>query len=531
MIYCLAGFFQLFQVHLFMNKFIYQFNFLLLIATSLLISSCEEEKVIPQEKEIEITSFSFLKANNESLTQDYIAVITDKVIEVTVNSSTKNLIANFETNASKVAINGIVQTNGVTLTDFSKSSISITISENDVHVFYDLRISWMTPEPVSLIPHLKIYTDGNAPINSKDVYINASVEITANGWEAAEDYTGRTRIKGRGNSTWGLPKKPYRLKLDEDAIILGLAEEKDWVLLANYLDPTLMLNAVAFKIGNLLELPYTNHAIPVDLTINGKYTGSYMLTEQVERSKTRVNIHKEKGVLLELDINYDEDYKFISNNYILPVMVKDPDLSDFSNEEAAVLFDNIKSDFHQLEDAIASDQFPNSNYKDYIDFESLLKYLIVYNLTQNMEINHPKSTYMHKDETGKYFMGPIWDFDWAFDYEGTGVHFGRYNMPLFVKLGSNSTGHTFFTRIMEDPEVKELYRATWEKFSAESMDTLIEYVDFYSSHLTESQAKDYQVWSKTPNFPGTLDYTLKINQLKTWLKGRATYINNYVNDF
>ena len=99
-----------------MKKFIYQFNFLLLIATSLLITSCQEEKVIPQEEEteIEITSFSFLKANNESLTQDYIAVITNNVIEVTINSSTKNLIATFETNASKVAINGVVQISGVT---------------------------------------------------------------------------------------------------------------------------------------------------------------------------------------------------------------------------------------------------------------------------------------------------------------------------------------------------------------------------------------------------------------------------------
>ena len=292
-----------------------------------------------------------------------------------------------------------------------------------------------------------------------------------------------------------------------------------------------MLNAVAFKIGRLLDLQYTNHAIPVDVTLNGKYAGNYMLTEQVERSKSRVNIHKEKGVLLELDTNYDEDFQFISNNYGLPVMIKDPDLDDFSEEVAVELFNKIKDDFHLLENAIASDQFPNTNYKDYIDIESLVKYLIVYNLTHNMEINHPKSTYMHKDETGKYFMGPLWDFDWAFDYEGTGIHFGSYSKPLFRSLTSNSTGYTFFTRIMEDPEVKELYRATWEKFSAENMDSLLEYIDFYSAHVTESQHNDYQTWSIIPNFPGTLNYSSKVIQLKSWLIGRATYIDNYVKDF
>ncbi|HHX32536.1 MAG TPA: hypothetical protein GX712_08095 [Bacteroidales bacterium] len=508
-----------------MNKFIYQFFFLLIVASSLFFISCEEEKIITDDPEIVLTSFSFLSDNNKSLSQEYNAIITDGQIEVTIKSITKNLIATFETNASKVTVNGVEQISNVTLNDFSKTITYNLVSENGNTKSYTIRINWTSP-----IAHISVTTDQNASINSKDTYINANIDITANGW--GEDYTGRTRIRGRGNSTWGLPKKPYRLKLDDDAVILGMAKEKDWVLLANYLDPTLMLNAVAFKIGNLLELPYTNNSIPVDLTINGKYAGSYMLTEQVERSKSRVNIHKEKGVLLELDTNYDEDYQFHSNNYRLPVMVKDPDLKDdFSPEDAEVMFDKIKSDFHQLEDAIASDEFPNSNYKDYIDVESLVKYLIVYNLTHNMEINHPKSTYMHKDETGKYFMGPIWDFDWAFDYEGTHIHFGSYNKPLFGRLGSSSTGYTFFTRIMEDPEIKELYKTIWGQFRADSMDALLEYVDFYSSHIIQSHSDDYQVWSKTPNFSGTSNYSYKINQLKSWLTNRADYIDRYVNDF
>ncbi|NLZ72538.1 MAG: hypothetical protein GX905_01775, partial [Bacteroidales bacterium] len=341
----------------------------------------------------------------------------------------------------------------------------------------------------------------------------------------------KTRIRGRGNSTWGLPKKPFRLKLDEDAAILGLAEEKDWILLANYIDPTLMLNAVAFKIGELLELKYTNHVIPVDVTLNGKYIGNYMFTEQIERSKSRVNIHKKMGVLLELDINYDEDYQFISNNYGLPVMIKDPDLSDYDQAESDVLLQKIKDDFHKLESEIASSSFPNNNYKDLIDIESLVKYLIIYNLTQNMEINHPKSTYMYKDEQGKYFMGPIWDFDWGFDYEGTFRHFGSYNKPLFRNLSSASKGYTFFTRFIEDPEIKELYKVTWEKFRTEKMDSLLEYIDFYADKITNSQKKDYQTWKSAPNYPGVTTYSNKVLQLKSWLEGRAYYIDSYVKGF
>jgi len=129
--------------------------------------------------------------------------------------------------------------------------------------------------------------------------------------------------KGRGNSTWTYPKKPFKIKLDEEASVLGLAAEKDWILLANYLDGTHLLNAVGMKIGQLLEMPYTNHIIPVEVTLNNEYLGGYMLTEQIEVKKNRVNV-KEEGMLLNLDTNFDELNQFSSTHFRLPVTIKYP---------------------------------------------------------------------------------------------------------------------------------------------------------------------------------------------------------------
>lgn len=457
--------------------------------------------------------FGFLKENNDFLLKDYTADITDGKLEISLPATAKSLAASFRTNAKEVLVNGVPQTDGSTVNDFSKPITYTLVSAQGVKKNYSVSVTW-----TSSIPHFFVTTDNGAPITSKSVYLYANILIEANGW--GDDFEGRTRIRGRGNSTWGMPKKPYRLKLDKNAGLLNLAEEKDWVLLANYIDPTLMLNAVAFKIGELIGLQYTNHSIPVDLTINGIYQGSYMLTEQVEISSSRVNVNKKQGVLLELDTNYDEDFQFISENYRLPVMVKDPDVE--SHEQ----FQKIKNDFQLFENLVASGSFPNSGYKDYIDIESLVKYMIVYNLTHNMEINHPKSTYMYKDASGKYFMGPIWDFDWAFNYEGTHMHFGSHTTPLFRKLGSSSTGNTFFSRFLEDPEITRLYRETWAKFHTEKMDVLLKYIDFYALHITESQKNDYQVWKN-----GTTNFPYKVNQLKNWLKGRANYMDTYVQTF
>lgn len=365
------------------------------------------------------------------------------------------------------------------------------------------------------IPHLFIVTENNTSITSKDSYLKATLTVEGN--KEYKNYTGTTQIKGRGNSTWQMPKKPYRLKLDNPASLLGLAEEKDWVLLANYLDGTLMLNALAMKIGQLLEMPYTNTIIPVDLSLNNKYVGSYMLTEQVAVGKNRINI-EDGGVLLELDKFFDEPWQFKSSYYDLPVMVKYPKLKTEQELE------NIKNDFETLEKAVASSTFPNNNYQDYIDVDALVNYLIVYNLTDNEEINHPKSTFMYKPKGGKYMMGPIWDFDWAYGYEANNVHFASSNTPLFWT--DNPPGTVFFSRFIMDPKIKSLYKQKWNTFKATKLPLLLTYIDDYANLIETSQKNDYKLWlNQGKNFRSD------VKNLRSWMQNRAKYIDSYTSKF
>ena len=174
------------------------------------------------------------------------------------------------------------------------------------------------------LPLIDIKTSGGAPINSKVTYLQATISIKGQG--KYSDYKGTAQIRGRGNTTWTYPKKPYRFKLDNKDSLFGLAAEKDWVLLANYLDGMHILNAIAMKIGKLLNMPYTNNIIPVELTLNGSYQGTYMFTEQIEVKTNRVNVGND-GLLLLLDTNFDEIWKFKSAAYQLPVMIKHPELT------------------------------------------------------------------------------------------------------------------------------------------------------------------------------------------------------------
>ena len=457
-----------------------------------------------------LSAFRFLKKNNAFLTADVSSSIGEESIIPLVTFSQSELIPTFTTNAVKVLVDEVEQKSGMTKNDFSSPVVYQFIMRNGETFQYTVKAEFL----LSAIPELTITTTDPsiAEIPSKDYYLEGTLAV--NGRGGYEDYTGKTEIKGRGNSTWGYPKKPYRLKLNKKAEICGLGKAKNYVLLANHLDPTLMLNSVAFKIGRLLELPFTNHAIPVDVVLNGIYKGSYLLTEQIEVKENRVDLDENNSVMWELDSYWDDEPKFKSTAFNLPVMVKDPDLT---TEQ----FEYWKKDFNAFTTQFAKEPLEGNSYVDMIDIESVAKFLITFNLVHNMEINHPKSVFLHKERNGKYVMGPIWDFDWAYDYEGTSNHFGRYNTPLFSS-SMNGVGTAFFQRFLQDSRVKTIYKRTWQDFKNNKLDALLQYVDDYAVMLKPSVERNSELWENTRSFD------TKVKELKTWLRNRADYIDSEV---
>lgn len=503
----------------------FTYHFLLLFSGIFILNACKKEKPLDAQKEL-MTYVLEESKNVGFLSQDVQGVFEANTIHLLLPHDTKwdNLIATFTYKGRSITVKGEEQVSGVTARDFSKEIRYLITAEDGSYENYTVKATLKDKEKVSAVPHIYINTENGARITSKEDYLNANIKIDGKG--GYNNYEGTTRIKGRGNTTWyDFPKKPYRLKLDKSAELLGLSAEKDWILLANYMDGTLMLNAIAMKIGKLLEMPFTNTMLPVDVTINGSYMGNYMFTEHKEVEKNRINVG-DGGVLLELDSYFDEPFKFISTYYQLPVMIAYPELEDYAPVEASSEFSRIRNDFYNLEKAINSFSFPNNNYLDLIDAKSIVNYLIVYNLCQNEEINHPKSVYMHQPKGGKYAMGPIWDFDWAFDYEDNYRYFTNFTKPLFWTGNKALVGTHFFSRFLTDPALQVLYKNEWKAFRNNKFTSLIQYLDEYAVLIEESQAKDYAVWKR-----GSGNFKADVLKLRTWLYNRAGYIDSMVESF
>lgn len=497
-----------------------KFSLLFILILSLFSCKKTEDPILSSEKEL--ISFTIEAELNPSLAETIEGEITDSEINLIIpkTADIENLTVTFEFAGLLVLIETEVQESGVTFVNFDEPVEYIVMAEDGSAKTYPVNIEWVK-EPESILPHIYIDIEDGKTVVEKRVYLNANIRIDGKG--EYEDFESTTQIRGRGNTTWDMPKKPYRIKLNSAASLFGLPAYKNWVLLNEYLDGTMLYNSVPFKAGRMLEIPYTNHIIPVEVTINDQYQGIYAFTEHKEVGEGRIDIGDD-GWLLELDVYYDEDWKFKSEKYDLPVMIQYPE-DDNINEDVLA---EIKSDFEEFEQLVYDNSFPDNNYLDYFDDLSYVNYMIVYQLTLNYEINHPKSTYINKPAGEKYRMGIIWDFDWGYGYTPNNPHYNISTATGAIFADDLRPGSVFFSRFMQDPHIQKLFKERWQWFRNNKYDELKGHVSDYAEKIKVAAPKDHAIWGNRSS-SGNTDQDLQ--KVLTWLDARADYLDNYVSDF
>lgn len=288
-------------------------RFLLCFLSVFLAASCEQE-MTQEQKPVEeadrlgqpLSEFSFLKIHNESAVYEDISVgVKDSsALFETPLISSPHLVASFDSHGAEVYVDGVKQISGVTVNDFSKPLTYV--------VKGSLEYSFVVEVRYSGLPVVFVETPDRSEIPSKfeDWLSDTRIKVYNPDWSVDLDMT--TGIRGRGNSTWAYPKKPYALKLDSKSKVLGMREHKRWVLLANWMDRTLLRNAVSFRLSEMTALDYTPRGQFVELILNGEHMGNYYLCEHIKVDENRVNIDEldssetDGGYLMELDIYYDE---------------------------------------------------------------------------------------------------------------------------------------------------------------------------------------------------------------------------------
>ncbi len=488
--------------------------------------------------------FSFTPEFNEGLE----AIVTGKItgsdisLFVPYSISADALVATFSYVGNSVKVGNKEQTSNVTPNNFSEPVVYSISSENGKKIDYTVTVT----KNQLRIPRVYINTDGKAEIKDKVNYVTSTVRIEDLDKYYTDDVTfeGRAGVRGRGNSTWGMEKKPYRIKLDSKASLLGMSNDKDWAVLANHTDKTLLRNITAFEISKIAEMSWTPTSYSVDFYLNDEYKGVYALTEHVKVSKERLNMDLVKssdnsgeavtgGYLLELDFHYDEPYKFKTEIARLPIMFKDPD--EPTNDQ----YNYVKDYFDKADRALYGDDFKDTEkgYRKYIDVESFINYYIVQELAKNVDGNMRGSCYLAIRRNGKIEAPLVWDFDIAF---GNADH-------ITWEQGASSrewdgwyikTCAPWFDRFFEDPYFVSELKKRWNELKPQ-LDGVPDFIREHAAALQDSQARNFSPkpsgagWSITkPEWNTTFirgSYKDEVNYLVNFVEKRLQWLDTNIN--
>jgi len=383
------------------------------------------------------------------------------------------------------------------------------------------------------IPVMEIVTKNNAPIVDKENYVRGTLTIDGVSYSM--------KIRGRGNASWNqFPKKSYRIKLDDGASLFGLPQNRDWVLVSNYTDKTLIRNCVAHTIAaSLSGLEYTPTHFPVNLYLNGQYLGVYTFADKIEEGNGRLELgnmmvteeNGDIGFLLEIgwDFNQENIYNkdYFDTARAFRIFVKEPEIGVANSPE----FLYLKYYIINMENAIMNDD----GWEYYIDVDSWIDWFIVNELTFNTESSFYRSCYMWRPEGGKLKLGPVWDFDMAF-----GNHYADledYDGWCTTESTYEYISENWMNYLMRYPAFTDRLVERWNEVKDNLLETALNAVDYYSTMLDGDQQRNFEVWdimgigvgmaSVDPWIYNT--YDKQVQYLRDFITTRWNYIDTRLN--
>ncbi|MCR5302449.1 MAG: CotH kinase family protein [Lachnospiraceae bacterium] len=235
---------------------------------------------------------------------------------------------------------------------------------------------------------------------------------------AGDDHYGLTMksiasLQGRGSSSWERcdTKKSFTLSTDHARDLLGLGSNRNWNLIGNAYDASLLKCTVFNDISNAAGIEFQPRMSYANLYVDGIYQGVYTLTTKVSVNRNRVDLsngdffYRKQPSILTQPIAYDsitQADEGDESDYPVVDLLYPENASEAELEEAAAIFQNF---IDNVEDPSSED------LSKVCDIRSLARYYWIQEASMNFDA-WGRSVYMYyKKDDGKVHMGPVWDMD------------------------------------------------------------------------------------------------------------------------
>ncbi|PRR81676.1 CotH kinase family protein [Clostridium vincentii] len=345
-------------------------------------------------------------------------------------------------------------------------------------------------------------------IKDMEPYVDGTIQVLDNSKRNQLTDTpvskSRIKIKLRGNTSMSYAKPQYLVKLvtetgqDNELSLLGMGEDKEWIINGSMTDKSMMRNYLAYRIASQF-MPYTPDTEYCEVVIkeNDTYTyqGVYLLGESIKSGIDRVDISKYKATknynsyMVRRD-RYDEE-SILLDTYATVNELSGGYLGLRYPSKYSItpkMVDYIENDISKIERIIYSDNYSEfSTYPEYINVDSFIDYFLINEFFGNYDAGN-NSTYMYKDLGGKLSMGPVWDYDGAVD--------NFTEQPMDVEVMAFQTA-PWFDRLTTDKsfilKLEKRYSELRIKYLSE--ENIMDTIEEIETYIGPAQDREWARWN------------------------------------
>jgi CotH protein. len=313
-------------------------------------------------------------------------------------------------------------------------------------------------------------------------------------------------------------------------------KNRDWVLLAEYCDKSLMRTTYMNALSRAAGAEWTPASTHVDLFLNGKYNGTYLLIEQVEKAKHKVQM-EDDGFFIEDDGYYSwEPFYFSTSVYGRNYTFKYPDTGNGDIVKGDASYNFILKYMNDMEASLNSSTFkdPDKGYRKYLDVPSFAKWYLVMEVLGDHD---PNFFYVLPTRNGKMRMYPVWDAEWTLGNASAGPGGWQHYPaePLYKVTTEMYRNRKYFSRLFKDPYFVEQVYLEWQKMK-KNLDTVRKEVADETENIKYSQKDNFTRWPELYQYPISVnivfdpewrwkDYS---KYAEDWFEDRLVWFDSYI---
>ena len=375
--------------------------------------------------------------------------------------------------------------------------------------------------PYAGLPRIVIETEDFAGVRDRETEIPSHLQIY--GEKAPESEVYELTVRGRGNSSFKMPKYGMKLEFTDKVSLLGMPKNRDWALVANFGDKTHLRNYMMTRLSEWLGAKYTPRMQFVEVYLNRNYMGLYLLSETIKVGKNRVNIDENDTTFLlekEDSKKFDPPYVLTDNqNYYHIKSPKNP-----SPETEKLLKNHLNAFENFMEDYYLHRA---NEIKNWLDVDDFLLFYWVQEYSKNEDGNYARSVFMTWKKGEPIHFGPLWDFDLAFgnasreqNQNPEDWYIRKYRLNYYI---------------MQNSVVKEAALDYWNNHR-KTFKALIDSIPVYRAIIEKAIDNEYRRW---PVIGNTENWALKdpydsydeaVEVMTEWMKKRYQWIDNEIGE-